>query len=412
VLDKGRGISTIAMVAVVVGGCASDPAPVTTARPASPCVLEQRPVVLADGSELYIEPQTLFRAGADWWVVGSPSYQFDVAPGRDWVNLSRFEHVGVALSSPARAIEEAVPGTTGSMISTPLGDGRWAAVFDLVDPDSLSARRISLSYWYGEHDGTRWSLIEPLPVPPGTNLDLRQSSNLVRVGDRLIWIAWDDEMRWQALHRYERIGGTWRHEHLPDQNVELVVLATDEASELWILFAGHDPDLPGWQKTIRLYRDGPPRELVSRVVAVPDADALIYHPALEVGRGHATVSWALFTPAADRAFTRTGIAPGAPGTVIELDDNVEYVHSTMMPDGSLTWVVEHIDPETRREELRVLRLDGSRVVRVATAPSPFTGFFRIRSAGPNEVLLVGAQMGRESPETPVRSLILRLSTSC
>jgi hypothetical protein len=32
--------------------------------------------------------------------------------------------------------------------------------------------------------------------------------------------------------------------------------------------------------------------------------------------------------------------------------------------------------------------------------------------GPDEVLLVGPEMGLVQTETPVRSLILRLSTSC
>jgi hypothetical protein len=98
--------------------------------------------------------------------------------------------------------------------------------------------------------------------------------------------------------------------------------------------------------------------------------------------------------------------------LVELDDNALNVYSLTMPDGSLAWVAEHIDLAAQHEELRLLRLDGFRVVIAATAPSPFTGFFRAQPSGPNEVLLVGAQMGLVPTETPVRSLILRLSASC
>jgi hypothetical protein len=368
---------------------------------------------LADGTELYVEPQTLFRTGADWWVVGSPSYRFDVAPGRDAVNVSRYEHVAVTVGNPARAMDGALAGTTGSLIAAPLEEGRWAAIFDQVDPDSLPERRFPVTFWYGEHDGTRWSLIEPLPVPPGTRLDLRQSSNLVRVGDRLAWIAYDDDRDRTPLHYYERVGGSWRHERIPDLDVELVVLKGDEQAQLWMLLAGNDPEVPGWQKTIRLYREGPPRELVSRVVAVPGAEGIIYHPAVEWGPEGIAVSWQVASPQGLRAYSRVGIRPGdSPGSIVQLDDGAEYVYSTTMPDGSLAWIVEHIDPETGREELRLLRVEGTRVVRAATAPSPFTGFFRIQAAGPDEILLVGPQMGRAPPETPVRSVILRLSTSC
>ena len=82
------------------------------------------------------------------------------------------------------------------------------------------------------------------------------------------------------------------------------------------------------------------------------------------------------------------------------------------PDGTIAWLAEHEDRATRSKELRLLRLDGSRVVRAATAPSPFTGFFATAPNGADEVLLVGPQMGLVPTETPVRSLILRLSTSC
>jgi hypothetical protein len=215
------------------------------------------------------------------------------------------------------------------------------------------------------------------------------------------------------LHRYERVGGAWRHELLTDEHVELTVLEVDEESRLWMLLVAVDTVLPGQPKSIRLYREAPSRELVSRVAAVRASEGIIDHPSVELGPDGAAVSWAVATPDGLRAFTRTRIGPGSvPDSIVELDDHVEYVYSMTMPDGSLAWVVEHIDRATGREELRLLRLDGSRVVRVASVPSPFTGFFRVQPTGPTEVLLVGPQMGRVPTETPVRSLFLRLSTSC
>jgi hypothetical protein len=84
-----------------------------------------------------------------------------------------------------------------------------------------------------------------------------------------------------------------------------------------------------------------------------------------------------------------------------------------MPDGSLAWVADHmIDGTQENKELRLIRLDGSQVIRSATVRNPLTGFFAARPAGRGEVLLVGPHMGRVQTETPVRSLILRLSTSC
>jgi hypothetical protein len=417
-MGEARSIE-IGAACLALAACASDPAPIATATLASPCVLEQRPVALADGREVYIEPQTLLRVGDEWLVVGSPSYEFAVAPGREAVNLSRRQHVGAWLARPARTLGKPTDGMVGSMLSTTLANGRWAAIFDEIEPPPDSSRSLvssayPVSYWYGEHDGIRWTLVEPLATPAGSKLDLRRSANLVRAGDRLVWIGYDDFRRYQPLVWYERIDGVWRHERLPDELVELAVLDVDEASGLWFLFSGDDPALPGWQKSLRLYREGPPRELVSRVVAVAGDEGMIYYPDLEIGRDGITVSWAVNGPGGMPAFTRTRLRPGSESdSIVQLDDDVEYVHSLTMPDGSLAWLVEHhVDRDAQREELRLLRLDGANVVRTATVPSPFTGFLKVAPAGPNEVLLVGPQMGRVATETPVRSLILRLSTSC
>jgi hypothetical protein len=125
------------------------------------------------------------------------------------------------------------------------------------------------------------------------------------------------------------------------------------------------------------------------------------------------VSWVVASEEWWRAFARTGIRPGAADSIVQLDDNALHLYDLTMPDGSLAWVADHlIDGTLENKELRLLRLDGSRVVRLAAVRNPLTGFFAAQPAGPDEVLLVGPQMGRVQTETPVRSLILRLSTSC
>jgi hypothetical protein len=403
-----------ASVAAALAGCASDPTPRMGIASSSPCLLEQSPLVLADGTELYVEPQNLFRLRGDWMVAGAPTYQWSVAPGRDAISVTRNAHAAAFLGEPAREVESPVRGLIGSMITTPLGDGRWAAIFDEIDPDSLPARHIPLSYWYGEHDGTRWTLVEPLPVPDTTDMALRASSNMVVAGDRLVWIGLDaDFVRTRKLLRYDRLDGAWRHQRLPDELVENAVLRYDETAGLLMLLVGTDEELPGFQKSIRLYRDGSPRELIARVTAEPGNGRRIYWPSVVVQESGPAVSWVVASEEGWRAFARTGIRPGAADSIVQLDDNALHLYDLTMPDGSLAWVADHlIDGTLENKELRLLRLDGSRVVRLAAVRNPLTGFFAAQPAGPDEVLLVGPQMGRVQTETPVRSLILRLSTSC
>jgi hypothetical protein len=378
----------------------------------SPCLMEQSPLVLADGTELYVEPQELFRLGDEWMVAGSPSYQWSVAPGREAVSVTREAYVAAALGTPPRAIPNPLPDKRiGAVIATPLGDGRWGAIFDDVHPDSIHPLAHPLGFWYGEHDGTRWTLVEPLPTPPGSQLDLRQSSELVRVGDVLVWLSFERGRVATLLHRYERRDGAWRYERMPDEFVEHVALGVDSESSLWMALAGSDADLPRFPRTIRLYREGPPRELVSRVETLVGGPMLL-QLFVDVRERSATVSWVTLGGDGSRAYTRVGIRPDSAGQVVLLDDNALHLYPMTMSDRSLAWIAEHQDRRTRGKELRLLLLDGSRVVRAASAPSPFTGFFRAMPNGPDEVLLVGPEMGLVQTETPVRSLILRLSTSC
>ncbi|MGE0161039.1 MAG: hypothetical protein AB7T31_16700 [Gemmatimonadales bacterium] len=415
-----RAIGVGALAACACGGdpeqapASAGPAAASSA-PLAPCLLEQSPLLAADGTELYIEPQNLFALGDAWVVAGAPSYRWGVAPGRDAVRLQTDAHVAAVVARPAVPIARPRAARTGSVIATPLGDGRWAAIFDEIHPDSIPGVFSPLSWWYGEHDGTRWTLVEPLPVPPASRLLLRQSSNLVRAGDRLVWIGYDDAERASPAHmyRYERGDGTWRYERMPDEFVEVAVLEYDDGAGLWMLLVGLDEELPGFQKSIRLYREGRTRELVARVTAEPGADRMISWPSMQIQDGAVHVSWVVSAREGSRAFVRSGIRSGVdPGPIVELDDNAPHLRTLTMPDGSPAWIAEHLDPVTQQKELRVLRLDGTRILRAAAVPSPFTGFFSARARDANDIVLVGPQMGRVSPETPVRSLVLRLSTSC
>jgi hypothetical protein len=297
------------------------------------------------------------------------------------------------------------------MISTPIGDGRWAAIFDNVVADSLPAKDFPLGFWYGEHDGERWTRVEPLPTPPRARLALRQSSELVRDGEGLVWIAYADVAREDRLVRYERRDGVWRYEVMPDPRPVSVDLERDVEGRLWIAVAGPDESHPLFRSFIRLYRDGRERELISRVDSLPGG-SLLLHLFVDVLDEGATVSWVVSSGDGWRAFVRTGITASGAGPVIALDDNAPNLLTMRMADMRLAWMVEHENRITGVKELRLLHLEGSSIVRAASAPSPFTGFFRAVPNGPAEVLLVGPQMGLTPTETPVRSLILRLRTSC
>ena len=84
----------------------------------------------------------------------------------------------------------------------------------------------------------------------------------------------------------------------------------------------------------------------------------------------------------------------------------------MAPDGVPTWVVDHIDPITQQSELRLVRDTPEGVSITRRLPNPYTGFFGALPLAPSEVLVVGPEFNPDPAHPTVRSLILRLSSSC
>jgi len=411
------------MVVLAAAACAGDPAPETaSAAPAQlpPCVLEWRPLVAADSTEIYVEYEDLILVGDQALVAGAPSYRWRPVPGHTAERLSANDFAAAYVGPPARPVPKPIEGTLTSVRVTALDDGRWGAILHEVDPDSLPALDFFRGLWYGEFDGVRWTHLEALEFS-GTRLTSRISSGLVRAGERLVWVAWES-LRPDPRNRvtiYERVGSRWTHYVLPDQDrVEQIALAYQEGLGLLMLLSGYDAALPGFQKSLRLYRERPSApvsspdrwELISRV-AVAEPEVRFLFAKLTVQPGGATVSWLAISPDASRAMARVGISSESPGTLVTLDEMASVVSPAAMPDGTVLWIVEHRLLGVVGE-LRLLGFEDGQVTQLTSLPSPFTAGLAVRAVAPNEVLVVGPEMDSDSIGVPVRSLLLRLSTSC
>jgi hypothetical protein len=412
------------VVALAAAACAGDPAPAASeAAPAQlpPCVLERRPLAAADGTEMYIEYEDLIFVGDEALVAGAPSYHWRPVPGRLAERLSSNEFVAAYLGPPARPVTRPIEGALTSVRVAALDDRRWGAILHEVDPDSLPAIELFRGLWYGEFDGERWTHLESMEYP-GTRLTSRISSGLVRAGERLVWLAFEpvrEQVR-TRVHVYERVAGTWSHYVLPNQDrVEQAALAYLDGSGLWMLLSGYDAGLPGFQKSLRLYREHPSAaatsperwELVSRVaVAEPEVTLRTARLALQPNR--ASVSWMAVGGGASRAMARFDIGADSPGIVVTLDEFATFARPASMPDGTVVWIVDHWQSPGIAPEFRLLGIHNGQATRLASFPSPFTAALAVSALAPEEVLVVGPEMSSDSIGVPVRSLILRLSTSC
>jgi hypothetical protein len=375
-------------------------------------------LALEDGTEVYVEQEDVILVGQDALVAGSPSYHWRPRPGRTADRLSADEFAAAYLGDPGRTVERPIAGHLGSVRVAALDERRWAAIMLQVDPDSLPAVDAFRGLWYGEHDGERWTRVDAMDFP-GARITSRLSTGLVRAGDRLAWLTWERVGTGSQLRLYERIDGTWTHALVPGEDrVEQIGLAYLEGSGLWMLLSGYDADLPGFQRSLRLFRERssdvsrPDRwEFISRVTVAEPGMAL-RRASLTVQSTGVIVSWTAESRGSSRAMTRVGIGPDAPGTVVTLDDAAFAVRPAAMPNGNMVWLVDHAEPDAAVPELRLLGIANGQVVRLASIASPFAGLFAVRATLPNEVIVVGPEMGSDSTDVPVRSLILRLSTSC
>lgn len=420
---RSRGWIAAAACATAVG-CSSEPAPRSAATPAAPtgpavpCLLERWPLALADGTELYVEYEDVIPVGDDLLLSGSPSYHWNPRPGRAAEQLSADSVAAAYIGDPGRAIAKPISGTLGSVRVAALDDRRWAAIMLEVDPDSLPKDWFR-GLWYGEHDGQRWTRLEEVESP-GARISSRVSSGLVRAGDRLLWLAWESLANSWGVRLYERTAGRWTHALVPGQvGVEHADLAYSEETGLWMLLSGYDTELPGFQKSLRLYRErstaganGPDRwELISRVFIAEPGASPRWGKVTPLPTG-VTVTWTVLGPRTGRTMASMGIGPNAPGTIVTLDEHATVARPAAMADGDMVWVVDHADTLATAPELRLLAVRDGQVVRLASLPSPFTASFNVRAVAPTEVVVVGPETSWDPTDVPVRSLILRLSTSC
>jgi hypothetical protein len=221
-----------------------------------------------------------------------------------------------------------------------------------------------------------------------------------------------------TLIHYERVDGVWRHEVVSDEWAEIVTLAHDPArDELWMAHFSEDPGISGWQQTLRLHRRvGGVWDLVARITEAPSG-VKVREPRITVRGSGLEISWWLLGGADMPAHARVGFGLDREGVTLTLDASVFQMIPVADIGGAPAWVVNHLDPERRSSELRLVHapltaLNAAPGVRpLASVPNPYPSFFAALRVA-NEVVLIGPEPSPDPMRPPVRSLILRLSATC
>lgn len=394
------------LLASCAGGSGSAGAAGGGEGPLALCEIDRVPLTIEDGSHPYLEPQSVFRVGSAFVIAGLPTYTWSSEDASERVSANEYFGARFTLDGRTTLIPKPIPGAINRVRAAWLGGSRWGAVFTEVSPDSLVGvvGAPLRGLWYAEHDGERWVTLEALEQPEEGKVDIWGSTGLVWTGDRLAWIA---PLRPESFAaHFERRDGAWSHEIIPDAQVEVSALAYDARyGLLWAQFS-EDPDLPEWQQSLRLYRLRDAWEPMSRVVVMPQGGKA-RSPAITPLDGGVTVTWMVV---GGGAHALVGIDGEGGGTPVTLDLTAVQVMALAPNDHEPAWLVAPTAEPTEEDALSLL-VPGSPFGprRVGSVPYPFTAPATAMATAPHELLVLGAEY---RPNLFLRSLLLRLSTSC
>lgn len=159
---------------------------------AEPCGLRElsRDRLTVLGRPLYVEADAFVANGrGDVLLAGTPNYLWKVSPQGEINGLTADSIFGVVIARDgmARVVPAPVePRRIRGIRAAARPDGGWDVVFADVPVDSSSSAGAE-RLWYAAFDGSRWSSLEPLPMPSGVALSPMFTSSLVRAGDTLAW---------------------------------------------------------------------------------------------------------------------------------------------------------------------------------------------------------------------------------
>lgn len=377
-------------------GCRADPVRYDTLR------------VGAD--PVYVEPQSAEQDGTGRLAtMGRLNYRFMRSSGR-WEHRTDSAFIGV-VTAPGRAAElipMPVPGSEADEVSAlPLRRG-WAVVFSEHTPRTgPTARDSARSLWYGEFDGSRWTMLERIPVPPGADLLAPSASSLARSRRGMAWVVTTRGAR-PGLVVMERTDGAWHSElvrtHTPRADA---VLSRDGD----LAIAAIQPDSTMLHDSNSLLLRERPRHWGFASVIRPGAIEPVIRTASTTRFPHSALTWETPSALGSGIRIRARVSSvGAEPHIVTIDTlagpmtPMEPIH---LPGAGWIWATRQ-DGLTGPEIYLWVLNQNHEIAPLGSLPSPFVGNFRLARWGSGMALL-----GPIAPDRAfVATLTIELSVRC
>jgi hypothetical protein len=273
--------------------------------------------------------------------------------------------------------------------------------------------------WYAAFDGSRWSPLEPLPVPPDVSLSPIFTSSLVRVGDTLAW-ALTPAMRQgrRDISLFRRVEGRWTRETVPTGTAVDVELAHSDSLGLVIAVVQPDSTVLPDGNSLLLWNRQPDWRIVRRLVH-GSGEGRVHAPSLVHTFEGLLATW--WTPVGEGPQTRHELRARYIGPaesmepMITLDPNVPLGSETspvLWGHGVPLWVSEHEPGQAGQRgagEIRYVSVAGRRALEVARIPNPYRMRSAAASPASGELLVTGMEY---RDNRFAFSLLLRVRSDC
>jgi hypothetical protein len=397
--------------------------PAPAAQPVEACVVREvsrEPLVVEGGRRLYVHPLVLeTNSRGDALIAGELNYLFEPASS-GWKRAAPDSVFGAVIprSGRARIVPSPIPSRLLSGIrAIARDDDTWAVVFGETHPYAGAFRPDTITrLWFGIFDGTRWTSLERLPLPPAGTIRSQIMTRIVRYGDTLgfaMRIRSADQQRHVIVFEHGRAG--WSYEIVQTQVGSYLALAHSDT--LGLVLAAVQPDLTlrRDRNSLLLWNRGTTWKRLR--TAAPSSSGDVHHPSMTISPGGAVMSWLVAVPGAGGVTFEARAMVGRPQErsepVLRLDSSVAQFrepYSAVLRRDLRIWVLDHVEPETSGSEIRFIRDDGGSASVLGRLPNPFVTPWVGATPSDSTILLVGGRVNGQR-ETLV-SLLVRAQLQC
>ncbi len=369
------------------------------------------------GRQVYIQPVVaVSNRRGEILVGGERNYVFGRHDGGRWTRATEDSLLGAIVSTngPAQLVRSPIPTQLlGSVRAVDRDDGTWSVVFAELKRAGAERSDSIARLWYGILDGSRWTTLEVIPVPPlGAIRRVGASAPVERSGLfswAVILSTAEHPSDVMVLQRQE---GQWSYELVPTILASYAAITPASGSDQLLAVVQPDLAIPRDGNSLFLWARRPAWTRIAKVAS--SSDGAVHDPRLDLLDGTDVLSWlAQRNGGGYSTLAVTGDLTRLPGPVVTLDSAVArggrraVFRLRSLPQ---VWALDHQPPDGSAPEVRLVWNSHEGPSLVGRIHNPFIGPFAAAAQSPSEVAVIGGI--HDQTDGVVATVVVRARVRC